>query len=201
MHNDPHLTGLCKQLRHDLAAALSPISTDSRMAARETQATSAPADAHPRNSAARYASSCGANFARLQESLRSLEEFGKLAEFRHPPLPLGEGQGVRAERAKDSPIGPHPSPVPRGEGTGIDTVFKQLRYRTYTLERAMEITRGSTERLASVRLYVLVDGRDSPDEFERLVVSLIRPASMRFNFATSNSTMGNCWPGRGCCGR
>ena len=79
-----------------------------------------------------------ANFARLQESLRSLEEFGKLA---------------KAELAES---------------------FKQLRYRVYTLERAVEITRGSIERLAAVRLYVLVDGRDSPEEFERLVVSLIQ---------------------------
>ena len=38
----------------------------------------------------------------------------------------------------------------------------------------MEIIRGSIDRLSSVRLYVLVDGRDSPDEFERLIVSLIQ---------------------------
>ena len=37
----------------------------------------------------------------------------------------------------------------------------------------MEITRGSIERLAAVRLYVLVDGAASPEEFERLVRSLI----------------------------
>ena len=51
--DDRHLTGLCKQLRHDLTAALSPISTDSRMAARETQAdVGTGIDARPRNSAA-----------------------------------------------------------------------------------------------------------------------------------------------------
>jgi thiamine-phosphate pyrophosphorylase len=137
--DDRHLTELCKQLRHHLTAALSQVSTDRRMAARETQGDVGTVLTTPSerrrddvNSIAR------ANFARLQESLRSLEEFHKLAE---PEIP---------------------------------DVFKQLRYRTYTLERAVEITHGSIERLAAVRLYVLVDGRDSPEEFERLVVSLIQ---------------------------
>ena len=81
-----------------------------------------------------------ANFARLQESLRSLEEFGKL---------LG------------------------ADGAGLAAAFKQLRYRTYTLQRAVDITRGSIERLAAARLYVLIDGRPSVEEFERLARSLI----------------------------
>ena len=51
--------------------------------------------------------------------------------------------------------------------------IKQLRYRVYTLERAVEIARGSIDRLAAVRLYVLIDGRESPEAFERLVRSLI----------------------------
>jgi thiamine-phosphate pyrophosphorylase len=137
--DDRHLTELCKRLRHNLTAALSKVSTDSRMAARETQCdvgTVLTASSEQRrddvNSVVR------ANFARLQESLRSLEEFHKLAE---PEIP---------------------------------GVFKELRYRTYTLERAVEITRGSIERLSAVRLYVLVDGRESPEAFERLVVSLIQ---------------------------
>ena len=36
--DDRHLTGLCKQLRHDLTDAVSRISSDDRFAARETQA-------------------------------------------------------------------------------------------------------------------------------------------------------------------
>jgi thiamine-phosphate pyrophosphorylase len=137
--DDQHLTELCKQLRHDLTAALSQISTDRRMAARETQddvGTGLTTPSEQRRSD--LTSVVRANFARLQESLRSLEEFGKLAN---------------AEMSE---------------------LFKQLRYRTYTLEQAVEITRGSVERLAAVRLYVLVDGRSSPGEFERLVVSLIQ---------------------------
>ena len=36
--DDRHLTGLCKQMRHDLTAALAGMPTTDRLAARETQA-------------------------------------------------------------------------------------------------------------------------------------------------------------------
>jgi thiamine-phosphate pyrophosphorylase len=136
--DDQHLTKLCKELRHELTAALSQIPAESRMAARETQGdvgtvltTSSEQRRDDMTSVAR------ANFARFQESLRSLEEFGKL------------------------------------ESVVLSGSIKQLRYRAYTLERAVEITRGSIERLATAKLYVLVDGCGSPEEFERLVRSLI----------------------------
>jgi thiamine-phosphate pyrophosphorylase len=136
--DDRHLTDVCKQLRHDLTAAASQMSTDSRIAARETQEdVGTVLTAANERCRGDFAGVVRANFARLQESLRSLEEFGKIADAN-----LGEA-------------------------------FKQLRYRTYTLERAVEITRGSVERLADVRLYVLVAARPTPDEFERLVRSLV----------------------------
>ncbi len=50
--------------------------------------------------------------------------------------------------------------------------FERLRYDTYTLERAIGITTDAIQRLAGVRLYVLVDGSPSPTDFERLVSSL-----------------------------
>ena len=56
---------------------------------------------------------------------------------------------------------------------GLAAIFKQMRYRTYTLQRAAEITRDSIQRLAAVRLYVLIDGRRSSEEFERLARRLI----------------------------
>lgn len=137
--DDRHLTELCKQLRHDLTAATSQISADRRMAARETQedvgTVLTTSSERCRDDLAEVVR---ANFARLQESLRSLEEFGKLVK------------------------------------AGLSEAFKQLRYRVYTLERAVEITNGGLKRLASVRLYVLVDGCDSPDEFQRLAVLLIQ---------------------------
>ncbi|MEJ5341935.1 MAG: thiamine phosphate synthase [Thermogutta sp.] len=51
--------------------------------------------------------------------------------------------------------------------------FEQLRYRCYTLHRAIRITELSRERLQNARLYVLVDARPSPDEFQALITSLV----------------------------
>jgi thiamine-phosphate pyrophosphorylase len=136
--DDRHLTNELKQLRHGLTAALARLSPAELLAARETQAdvgctlTAAGERARPD-----LASVLTANFKRLEESLRSLEEFGKVVD---PEL------GAEVER---------------------------LRYRSYTLERAVETTRNSLDRLAGVRLYVLLDGRSTLGEFEPLVRELI----------------------------
>ncbi len=76
--DDRHLTERCKTLRHELAAALARVPFAWRLAARETladvgTALSAPTE-HVRGDAAEVAR---ANFVRLQESLRSLEEYAK----------------------------------------------------------------------------------------------------------------------------
>jgi len=136
--DDRHLTDLCKQLRHDLTDALTRIPTEHRLAARETRA-----DVGTLLTTSAEQHRCGAaevltaNLVRLQEGLRSLEEFGKLVD---PEMAAG---------------------------------LKRLRYRSYTLQRAVEITRSSLKRLKHARLYVLIDGRSSEDEFCRLVSSLI----------------------------
>ncbi len=136
--DDRHLTGLCKQLRHELASALGEISIEHRLAARETRA-----DVGTRLSASSEqtrddtAGVLTANLIRLQEGLRSLEEFGKTLD---------------------------PDTAAR---------LKQLRYETYTLQRAVEITRSSIERLAGARLYVLIDGRSSVEDFRQLARLLI----------------------------
>ncbi len=136
--DDRHLTDQCKQLRHELAAALRPISSEHRLAARETQAdvgTTLATESEQRRD--RPADVSMANFTRLQEALRSLGEFGKLLD----PGMAGE--------------------------------LEQLRYRSYTLQRAVEITRTSIERLDGARLYVLIDGQESPEDLERLAGLLI----------------------------
>src|SRR5262249_12376307 len=51
--------------------------------------------------------------------------------------------------------------------------FEGLRYRTYTLERAVSTTADSLQRLAAARLYVLIDGRDSLSAFSALAESLV----------------------------
>lgn len=136
--DDRHLTNQLKQLRHELTSAMASVPLHQRLAARETQA-----DVGTRLSTKgerRRHDSCEvltANFVRVQEGLRSLEEFGKIL---HPEL------AARLE---------------------------QLRYRTYTLHRAVEITRASLERLGGARLYVLVDGQSSVESFAALVDALV----------------------------
>jgi len=51
--------------------------------------------------------------------------------------------------------------------------FEALRYRSYTLERAIHVTRTSCERLAAAQLYVLVDGGASDAALLQLTGPLI----------------------------
>jgi thiamine-phosphate pyrophosphorylase len=77
--DDGHLTAVCKQLRHELAAALAAIPFGRRLAARETRSdvgTALETASERRREDA--GSVLRANFARLEQSLRSLEEFGKV---------------------------------------------------------------------------------------------------------------------------
>jgi thiamine-phosphate pyrophosphorylase len=80
---------------------------------------------------------CAASLKRTEQSLRSIEEFGKL---------VNASVGRQAE---------------------------SLRYRLYTLEKAIGVGLSSQARLADVRLCVLVDGCESIEAFERLVVELV----------------------------
>lgn len=50
---------------------------------------------------------------------------------------------------------------------------ESLRYRLYTLEKAIDIGRTSSERLNGISLCVLVDGRPTAAEFESLVAEIV----------------------------
>ncbi|HEV7225389.1 MAG TPA: thiamine phosphate synthase [Pirellulales bacterium] len=146
--DDRRLTGEFKQLRHALAAELSQISAAELVAARDTwadvgtQLTSAAERRRPD-----LPSVLVANFKRVQEALRSLEEYGKTldAEF--------------------------------------GAAMKQLRYRMYVLEREVAVAHPDAprnskpgalaRRIEQARLYVLVDGRSTLDEFDAIVRELI----------------------------
>jgi thiamine-phosphate pyrophosphorylase len=136
--DDPFLTGLTKSLRHDLASAAMPILSAARHTARETQLDVGTAISTEQESQRPDAwAVCAASLKRTEQSLRSLEEYGKL---------------VSADLADQC------------EG---------LRYRLYTLEKALDIGRISRDALDSVTLCVLIDGGKSPIEFETLVKSLV----------------------------
>ncbi len=50
---------------------------------------------------------------------------------------------------------------------------EELRYRAYTLERAAHIAARSHDRLGHARLYVLIDGRETPEALDALASQLI----------------------------
>ena len=128
--DDAHLTGCLKQIRHDLAAAVAGIPWEQRLAARETQADVGTGITTPsEHNRGELLDVLTANFLRLQEGLRSLEEFGKIID------------------------------------PTVGVAIEQIRYRTYTVQRAIDSTRVGLERLATARLYVLLDGRSSVEEF------------------------------------
>ncbi|MCC6124984.1 MAG: thiamine phosphate synthase [Pirellulales bacterium] len=136
--DDRFLTETAKRLRHDLVAAIRTVPAADLLASRETQAdVGTGLTTAGESSRSDLADVLAANFGRLEESLRSLEEYGK---------PIDPAMAAR---------------------------FKQIRYRVYTLERAADITRQSGDRLAAVKLYVLIDGRNSLDEFREFASSLV----------------------------
>jgi thiamine-phosphate pyrophosphorylase len=121
--DDRFLTGHVKTLRHDLADASRKVPPALLLAARETQQDVGTAvSASGEYDRASVGGVAAANLKRLQESLRSLEEFGKILspEF----------------------------------GRELET----LRYRAYTLERAVVLGSAARERLAQTKLYLLLSG-------------------------------------------
>jgi thiamine-phosphate pyrophosphorylase len=121
--DDFFLCGELKQLRHDLTQALSGLSTPHLLEARETQSdVGAFLSTKAEQTRSSLAVVATANWKRLQEALRSLEEFGKTV------------------------------------GPDLGQAMEQLRYRCYTLERAAALGAAARERLAGIRLCLLVTG-------------------------------------------
>ena len=121
--NDRLLTTEVKELRHGLAAVAVGIPDRLLLQARDTlqdvgTSVSAPGE-YERQSPAQVAV---INLKRLQESLRSLEEYGKV---------FGPDTGRQVEA---------------------------LRYRAYTLERAIILGSHARAQLATARLYLLLTG-------------------------------------------
>ncbi len=151
--DDSFLTEQCKALRHDLTTALVAIPAEARLMARDTQA-----DVGTQLTNANEASRedreavLAAGFGRLQEALRSLEEYGKLVDPR-----FGEQ-------------------------------IKQLRYRSYTLQRATTSTRRGTQYLDTSHLYILLDGKATLSEFRQLAESLVAAGADILQLRDKHST-------------
>ncbi len=136
--DDRFLTTELKSLRHELVAAATWLESAERHAARDTQRDVGTAVSTPsENRRSDVWDVCAASLKRTEQSLRSLEEYGKIAN--------AEFAG-RCE---------------------------SLRYRLYTLEKALDIGRSSRERLAKTTLCVLVEGGQSAVSFEGLIRALV----------------------------
>jgi len=136
--NDAHLTSELKHLRHDLHTALEPLSRQALLASRDTVGdVGTRITTQGEMSRPDIGSVVAANWNRLGEALRSLEEYSKVCL---PP---------------------------------VAAAVERVRYRAYTLERAIEITGVSRDLLAGVSLCVLIDGRECEAEFASLVDALV----------------------------
>jgi thiamine-phosphate pyrophosphorylase len=128
---DGFLSGELKGLRHELNSALEEWGPEEMLHARETLRDVGTAiSTETERSRASLWEVAQVNLKRLQEALRSLEEFGKIA---------GPQLGERLE---------------------------QMRYRAYTLERAVLLGSESRQRLRHARLYVLLSGAECAASLE-----------------------------------
>jgi len=126
--DDAFLSGELKNLRHNLAESLAPWRhlLEARDTQRDVGVNLTACGEQDRQSLPAVVQ---ANCKRLQEALRTLEEFGKV------------------------------------QSPDLGKIVEQLRYRSYTLEKALILGDQSRQRLAEVRLCVLVSGsaRGEPD--------------------------------------
>lgn len=136
--NEPFLCAEAKNLRHELAQALLLFPEEHRLAFRNTTndvGTVIEGEQEYHRSSPEDV--LRANFSRFQESLRSLEEYGKVV-----------------------------SP-------DFSRTIEQLRYRSYTLQKMLFHAKTARNRLLKAELYVLVDARNSEQEFLELVRAVI----------------------------
>ena len=147
--DDRHLTEQLKQLRHELAQLFANReNADDRLAARNVvgdvgTTVSTPAEYERADEQSIWT----ANFRRLQQALRTLEEVSKCSSPR----------------------------------TAMHV--EQLRYRSYTIEKAAFHTRRGLARWADCHIYALLDGNPDMDSFDaqarRLVIANVDVIQLR----------------------
>jgi thiamine-phosphate pyrophosphorylase len=143
--DDAHLSRLLKELRHELTERLLDFDRLGLTAARDTLGD---VGTHIKTSREqtrlRPIDVVVANCRRVEEALRTLEEFSKLL--------LGQTADDSAgEESTNSP-----QPYPRLADPNLPAHLESLRYRLYTIEKVLTTTLASRERLAGCDLYLLV---------------------------------------------
>ncbi len=139
VRNDEFLAATCKRLRHNLTTALTSVDPNGeRFIARDTLADVGTTITTPQESERASAEQLvAANWQRVSQALRVIEEFAKL---------LGHN----------------------------DAAFEKLRYQSYTIAKACLANERSQSIWQDRRLYVLIDGGNSEDEFTALAMDLIK---------------------------
>ena len=128
--DDATLTEEVKSARHQLTAATRSLGLRSRLTTRDTQHDVGTDISTPQEiSRSCTADVVVANLRRAEESLRSIEEYGKVID----PAMAAEAE--------------------------------QIRYAVYTLEKRIGLGAADGERMPTTRLYVLVDGGKSAEDF------------------------------------
>ena len=180
--DDERLLRQTKQMRHDLAETIRQLPQRERFASRNTVGDVG-TEVEGTNEYSRLSMTdvLGANFSRLQESLRSLEEYGKLVAAQPNQLPQrcqpAQNQSMRS--VQNTPL-------------QLSRVAEQLRYRSYTLQKNVLLSlenyvfnettsnEGGIQkassldtRLQNAKLYVLLDCRNSENEFVELVQAIL----------------------------
>lgn len=143
--DDAHLSRLLKELRHELTERLSDLDRFGLIAARDTLGDVGTRIKTPQEQTRLLPIDVVvANCRRVEEALRTLEEFSKLL--------LGHAAtGSSGEESTNSP-----QPRPRLANPRLPAHLEQLRYRLYTIEKALTTTLASRERLVGCDLYLLV---------------------------------------------
>jgi len=141
MHlNDRHLSSLLKQLRHDLVTQVEQMNVSLRHVARDSVAdvgrTISTAAEYQRGADGQSSAASCFDAIAVANLKRAQQAFRSLEEF------------SKAE---------HPATA---------AAIEQLRYNSYTIEKAMRIALSSSAEFGSPSIYVLIDSCDWADSFD-----------------------------------
>ena len=157
--DDSKLTGQCKAFRHEFSKILSEIPHDERLASRDTRndvGTEIQGEREYRRE--KIEDVLASNFSRLQESLRSLEEYGKL-------ISVPFAQGLERLRYKAYSL--------QKDIADPKITFAGLPENSSETEEPVIQAIDSRSLLRESALYVLIDCRESETEFVELAQMLI----------------------------
>jgi thiamine-phosphate pyrophosphorylase len=142
--NDAVLSQATKELRHNLQTSLHKIPSEMRLLSRDTPGDVGTSIATAAEGRREDLQSVAvAACKRLQQALRSMEESAKVLAF-----------SVAASAS-------------------LATELEQLRYASYSLEKTLVLLHSHAERLAACRLCVLMDCRNSSEEFTQLATQIL----------------------------